>query len=289
VQEVLNGDYVRYPLNFDARVSLQGRLASEAFKAISSRHVPVTKLAQALANAAKGRHVLAWSADPVVESLWKQVGATGSIADDDFLVAVENVAANKMDWYVNPTVEMTSARQADATTKVTLDLTIANPTVQNAPAYVLGDDFKRGKPGQYRAMVAFYLPNQASTVGSVHGFYAGSFDGPMKVALMELVVPMGSSETVEVTFLLPAGLNAVNLIPSARARPMTYSINGTRFDDAVSRTVSLRPPALPGTAPAGPGAAPATSAAGQAPATTVPATTAPPTTAPAPACPTGSG
>lgn len=254
-QEVLNGDYFRYPNNYEGRASLQGRLASEAFKALSTRHISAIKLAEALAGAAKGRHVLAWSADPVVEALWTQVGASGAIADNGLLVAVENVAANKLDWYVNPTVDMHAAKQADGATKVTMDLTITNPQLPYVPFYISGNDFGK-KLDQYRAMIAYYLPNAAYNVGSAQGFYAFSGDGPMKVAMMEVPIPPGSTTKISVSFLVTPGVKVLTLLPSARARPMQYSFDGVKLDDSVPRSIPLQagaatvPPAPPAANPA---------------------------------------
>lgn len=280
-REVLNGDYFRYPNDYDSRASLQGRLASEAFKALNTRHVSAVKLAEALAGAAKGRHVLAWSANPVTEDLWTQVGASGAISDNDFLVAVENVAANKLDWYVNPTFDMRAAKQADGATKVTVDLTLTNPKTGPVPFYVSGNDFGKGL-GQYRAMIAWYLPNSAYNVGSAQGFYAVSVDGPTKVAMMEVPIPPGDTKKISVSFLVGSGVNALTVIPSARPRPEQYRFDGVPLDDSVARTVSLTGP-LPAAVAPPPAPAPAPSTGrGGAPTSGKPAGT-PRTTAPA--CP----
>ena len=161
-QQVLNENYLRFATiegDRGNRVELQGELAKAIFEAFKARNVPIAKLASALRQAAHGRHLLAHSTDPAVESLWRSIGADGSLFPTGLMVAAENVAANKLDWYLQPQVTLNVLPSIDGSWKARLTVSITNPVLKRTSPQVDGT-YDHLTNGTHRTMLAVYLPRR---------------------------------------------------------------------------------------------------------------------------------
>ena len=58
--------------------------------------------------AADGRHLLAYADDPDIQDLWERRRRRGRPAPGGLMVTVQNIAADKLDWYIDPTVDAAS-------------------------------------------------------------------------------------------------------------------------------------------------------------------------------------
>ncbi|HVL02821.1 MAG TPA: DUF4012 domain-containing protein, partial [Acidimicrobiales bacterium] len=95
VQDLLHDQYLGLDDGqFDvAQAERRGRLsgvARAALEALERPELDGALLAEELAGAARGRHLLAWSPDPVVQQGWEAMNLDGAVGPDDLLVAVLN-------------------------------------------------------------------------------------------------------------------------------------------------------------------------------------------------------
>jgi hypothetical protein len=222
------------------RVEAQGKVASAVFDTLNQGHFPLLRLMSAFAGAGQGRHLLAWSSKPALESLWARLGVQGSLAPDGLMLNVENNGVNKLDWYIDPTATLTTARGPRGTTIVRLRLAVPNPYRDVTSDYIEGDGPAFGVPPfHHRVILALYLPAAAFNVTSVDpAFFATAPDGPMKVAATRFDILLGTTRSVSVQFSLPSTSHELLLLPSGRIRPIRVAVSGSTVDDG--RPVRLR-------------------------------------------------
>ena len=246
-QQILNTNYLRFD-ELDERgerVEVQAALAQRIFEAFKERNIPVVDLAIALREAAQGRHLLAQSDDPAVQELWEAVGADGRLEVVDLMVTVQNIAANKMDWFIEPRVVLNVLPALDRTWKARLTVEVRNPVPppdQLSP-YVDGS-YDGDNGGRHRAMVAVYLPKGAYGVRSLdQPFSEEGWDPPLYMAAKRIDIPRGESVRVALEFSLPGEYVGAQILPSARVRPVPYLVNGIPLTDAVATPVIwIQPP-----------------------------------------------
>src|SRR5207245_6582317 len=113
-----------------------------------------------------GRHLLLWSARPADEQAWQRMHVDGALDPDGLMVTIQNHTGNKLDWFLRPSVDVIAKALPDGFTRVTLQISIANPTPSTEPPYIAGDGSIVPRGG-YRGLVAVYLPGWASTVPEI--------------------------------------------------------------------------------------------------------------------------
>ncbi len=232
-ERVLHENYLDLT-NRKTRVDHQARLATAIFDVMNNRPFPVTTLAAGLVDAARGRHVLAWSRDEREQALWDQLGITGELDPDGLMISVENNSGSKLDWFVQPTTVMQTRRGAAGTTRVSLSVAVANPKRKLEASYVETSFLGALKLGQHRVVLAVYLPREATDV-STDGtpiFIAGP-DPPMRAVLLRYVVDFASTRWVRVSFTLPPRFGSLRLLPGGRYNPMVVWNDGVPTSDAV--------------------------------------------------------
>ena len=236
---VLHDLYAEYgPRQADRRADLS-RLAAATFLALEERSWRPADLATALRKATAGRHLLMWSRLPDQQAAWRRLGADGALERDGFMLTVQNHGGNKLDWFVRPSVALTSDAAPGGARRWTATIRIANPVPDGEPAYVAGDGSKR-PAGVYRGFVAVYLPAWASDVEvSGAAVRVVGEDGPMRVVGMIVDVAQRDTVSLTVRFTMPPGPRRLTLLPSARAVPVPFTINGERTDDRVGRILAV--------------------------------------------------
>ncbi len=239
-QRVLNESYITFQEADDRgdRVEVQSRLAKRIFEAFKEREVPVSALASALQQAATGRHLLASSADPDVQALWTSIGADGALPPTGLMVTAQNLAANKLDWYLDPRVSINVLRPGDGgpwTARLTV--TITNPAPERTSPYIDGS-YDGLTNGTHRTMVAVYLPAAAYGVRSLDlPFSEGGADPPLQMFAKRLEIPRGETRRVALEFKLPPEHVGAVVLPSGRVRPVSYQVNGVDVTDAAPAAV----------------------------------------------------
>jgi hypothetical protein len=228
-EQILFKNYLQFPTieETNARRDVQSQVANAAFAALRGSSFSMPKLAKSLQGATKGRHLLAWSADPGEEAMWTKIGADGTIGPNDLMVSVQNVSASKLDYFLDPKVNMDIQRFSEHQ-QVELTVTITNPRRAVTSAYVEGGSTGYVVPGDQRVYVILYLPATAyDLVNHDPQFNTVGTDGGMVVGGMIYIVPYGQTTQLHVSFKISPDQNYANLIPSSRLRPIEYTINGT--------------------------------------------------------------
>lgn len=245
-QQILNESYLRFDTGAEgeARREAQGEIAAAIFDALKGRDVEIGELALAMERSAAGRHLLAYADDPDVQALWDDLGASGTLHPAGLMVTVQNIAADKLDWYIDPTVTLRATPQlGTGAWRVRLTVRVPNPeravTTPAVESFIEGYD-----DGIHRALVAVYLPAAAYDVRSLDLPYSeAGLDPPLQMVGKRVFIEQGEEASVAIEFFLPPYQGGVLLLPSARVRPVQYVVNGVAVDDAVTRSVLFAPPA----------------------------------------------
>jgi HAMP domain-containing protein len=219
------------------RRELLGELAAAAVDAIQSGGVAVPDLADELAGAVRGRHLLAWSADPSKQAGWAAAGVGGDLPRDALLLGVVNRGANKLDPFLSIDAHL-SIEGGNASVRVEL---ANHAPASGEPAYVAGPNAATGTAaGEYKGIVALTVPGFASAIAAtgVSPLAVAGRDGETNVVGGEVRVPPGGSATVTVRFRLPAAARSLTVQPSARIPATTWTYRDERFTDVESRRVS---------------------------------------------------
>jgi hypothetical protein len=226
-----------------ARQQALGGLAAVTLGRLESAASSVGQLVDALAAAADGRHLMAWSADPSVEADWQASGVGGTLPSDAVLVGLLNEGANKLDPFQHLQASL-RAVPSGADTAMTLTVRIHNEAPTWLSPYA-GD----GSPGPrlaYNGAFSLDVPAYAGHV-SVSGagrYQAAGSDGTTdQAAVLVSALPDGASLTVTVHFVLLGHHGTLQVQPSARvpATSWTWQPPGggtSSFDDATAHLVT---------------------------------------------------
>lgn len=201
-------------------------------------------LVEHLLAAARGRHLLVWSADPELQAGWEAADLDGQIGEQSLLLSLVNRSGTKLDWFIEMSAQLDAEPVSDGY-DVVLDVTIANHAPPDGePAYVVGpypaSDLARG---EHLGLVTLNLPaaatqNRFDGVGSLA--VAGA-DGPNRVIAMWVSVQPGTTTHVTARFHLPASTTSLVVEPSARAHPTRWTYGAEVWDDARRSTLDLVP------------------------------------------------
>ena len=235
---VMHDLYVQFgPEQYQRRHEFS-HLAEATFHALTQRRWDPRKLIEALARTAAGRHLMLWSARAADEQAWQRLRVDGALDRNGLMVTIQNHTGNKLDWFLRPTVDITRKTLPDGFERVTLQISIANPTPRSEPTYIAGDGSIVPRGG-YRAFVVVYLPGWATNVDVVGDptLIVGT-DGPMRVIGTRVDVLRNQTRIVRIVFVAPPAAR-VALLPSGRFPPMVVHMGGTSFDDAGRRDLEL--------------------------------------------------
>ncbi|MEJ7584593.1 MAG: DUF4012 domain-containing protein [Acidimicrobiales bacterium] len=237
-EQLLHGQYRRFGGDQQARVDELGQVARAVFARLEDGGGKIDSLATEMVAAAGGRHLLLWSSDDAEQAAWRTASVDGRLQEDSLGVSVLSRGANKLDWFLDVTSTVEVERQ-EAATEVTVEVDLANRTPDGEPRYVTGPNVDGLFPGEYSGIVVVNLPRAARAVRVTGGAYqtlAGA-DGPTQVRGTYLRLPRGRTDTVKVTFRLPAGPGSLVLEPSGRVRPTTWRSGGETWKEEKRRTV----------------------------------------------------
>lgn len=244
---VLNDNYLAFAdptTQRTQRINLQADIARAAFDAVRTRHVPLAGLAKALQGAATGRHVLAWSSDPDLEEVFRKVGADGSVPEDGLLISQINVGGNKLDWYLQPKLDLQLSRRRSGDYELDVAVTISNDPRSPTSPQVEGTH-----PEGHLLLMDVHAPASAIALDSLDvPFSASGYDPPSLVGGFRDEIPLGTTKTWRFRLVLPSTQRSLTLLPSARVHPDLLTINGIPFGDtSVARPIDLR--LVPGNRP----------------------------------------
>ena len=226
--EVLNENYKQFQTAEERpeRVSYQGDIAKAVFESLTSQDVPAAELAQTLLDTSKGRHLMLWSADEALQSVWSELAIAGETNEAGLMIAFQNYSANKLDWYLRPEASLDVGLLPSGDYRAHLEMRMDVPAVddvEGASAYILGPG-----PETQGTFLTVHLPKAAYdiTTPDPPGFRTQGVDGPMQVRTFLTDVPMGTTFTRTVEFSLPREHGAMLLLPSARLEPLPLTVDG---------------------------------------------------------------
>ncbi|HEV7886609.1 MAG TPA: DUF4012 domain-containing protein [Acidimicrobiales bacterium] len=214
-----------------ARREELGQIARSVIERLSTGPFEVGALAGALADAARGRHLLAWSSKPGDQAAWEGSGIDGSLSRDSLMVGLLNRGGNKLDWFTPVTADLKVAKDG----RSTLTVTMKNNTPAGQNVYVEGPYPGSGAAGgDYIGILSVVLPIFAADA-QIEGFdrYAAAGpDGPAQVAAVgPVTVKRGETTTVTVRFRM-AHKGSLTIEPSARVPAIKWTVNGrVLYDD----------------------------------------------------------
>jgi hypothetical protein len=192
--------------------------------------------------AAGGRHLLMWSADPLVQEGFEAAGVSGQIGPDSLLLSLVNRSGVKLDWFVRMTAQL-SIEPAGDHYEATLDVAVTNQTPSSGePLYVVGPYPGSGLDrGEYLGLVTLNLPSGATNSGfdDVDPLAVAGADGDNRTIAAWVHVQPGGTTHLVARFDLPSSMEGLVIEPSSRARPTTWTYDGMEWKDRERRTVPL--------------------------------------------------
>ncbi len=237
VQDLLHDQYLGLdPVDPASQEARRGRLAEVARLALESLDRPeldARLLAEELAGAARGRHLLAWSPDQDVQRGWEAMDLDGALEGDELLVALLNRGGNKLDPYLDVVAELSVEPGPDATV-VSVDLTMMNTVTSEEPAYILGPSPPlEVAPGTYVGLVAATLPGTAGSgrFEGVDQLAVAGADGPNRVVAVPVEIPRGEQRSLTLRFELPPGPGTMDVLSSARTPTVSWRANDLVWED----------------------------------------------------------
>jgi hypothetical protein len=206
-------------------------VASATLEALDRPDVDLARLAEELAGAARGRHLLAWSADPPVQRAWQAAGVHGALDADDLLVAVLNRGGNKLDPFLSVDAELVVGDGPEGT-PVAVELRLSNDVPGGEAPYILGPDASLDvAPGTYVGLVSASLPGLAreGRFDGVERLAVAGADGPTRVVATQVILAPGQSQVLTLRFQLPAGGGAFDVLSGARAPAVQWGHAGRHW------------------------------------------------------------
>jgi hypothetical protein len=238
--QLLREQYKRYEGDRDERRDVLGDVAKVIFERIEAGSWELGSLATQLTEAVDGRHLMVWSADDPLRSTWADLNADGHLREDSLAVNLLNRSANKLDSWIETSVDVETDPQVNGTDRLTVTYTITNRSKGQGPRYLVGPGIDGLEAGDYRGLVVANLPAGASDVQleGARVFLDGG-DGPTVVTAGEVTVKAGESATVTITAVLPEGLDQLVLEPAARIPRTRWTVDGETIEGDGRTMVAL--------------------------------------------------
>lgn len=238
VPELTRTQYDRFDIDErEERRSALAVVARAAFAALDEGRWTPTTLARELGDVVRGRHLLAWSSDPVEQRGWIAAGLSGALQPDSLALSILNRGGNKLDPFLKVESELVTEPSAGGT-DVTVRLTFTNEAPEGLSSYAAGPPTGgTWARGEYIGLVTLNVPAAAEDAR----FVAGQFDslqgadGPTRVIAAELRLLQGESTTLEATFRLRGERGRMTVEPSARVPAVAWSHGSQLWEDSARR------------------------------------------------------
>ncbi len=255
VDLTLNEAYIRFP-DVDARTNVLGDVAEAAFRRlVDGEHESLRGLAEALARAVDGRHILMQASASSAQASVDAFGADGAYpsvddAGDVFAMTAQNLAGNKLDYYLDTHLALAGDRQAGELGALEVSITLTNtvPADGSLPRYIVGPGPGDAglAAGTIRSLVTLYLP-VGTEVGGASGDptvepVASGTEAGRPYAAFIVDIPAGAARTVQLGLTLPprpGGHYELHLIPTPRVRPTTAEVELRTEAGAIRGSVEL--------------------------------------------------
>lgn len=164
--------------------------------------------AEALSRAARGKHILLWSAHPDEQAVFERAGLAGAVGQTEpgpgLAFITQSGSGNKMDYYLRREIDLDLRPRTDGQVDARMRVRLRNIGPSSGlPAYVLGADpsVPSYAPGFIRIYFSFYLPPTASVIDLRSGQDALVYESeiaPHAVIISDFITVLPGRE-VEVT------------------------------------------------------------------------------------------
>ncbi len=163
---LLEGQYDLIPAGSnDERIEAIDTLGQQVIGTLLTSALPVpSELAGDLGPLASEHRLLMWTDEPAEQDILDRVGLLGALPplgdDGGFSVMVSNAGHNKIDAYLDRTVDTTIENRPDGTRVLIAEVTLTNTAPENGlPAYVIGNDYGF-PPGTSYLWINFFGPDK---------------------------------------------------------------------------------------------------------------------------------
>jgi hypothetical protein len=237
-QYLLHDQYIGATDDTQERRDRLGRIARTIFERINQPGVDLPSVAQSVRDATQGRHLMVWSADAALQSVWERAEVAGALHPESVLVALSNRGGNKLDQHVRVTAHLETTAGNDGT-DVTVRLRVTNSLPAGEPPYVVGGN------GSYSGFLTVDLPRDATGVtleGGAQLAALGSDGGVSQVIGRVVLIEQGATLEATLRFHLAAGLSELRIEPSARLPALTWDWDAVTWQDGESKVVRFSDP-----------------------------------------------
>ncbi|CAN5753414.1 hypothetical protein BH24ACT3_BH24ACT3_01980 [soil metagenome] len=232
----LNEAYTLFP-DRDQRQEVLGDIAEAVFdQLVTGDYDSLRPLAEALFEAVGGRHLLMPTTVGSAQSQVEFFDADGELPQtqqgDVFHLGVQNVSANKLDYYVESHLSLQGTRPAGDFGTIAAEITLSNVAPPaGTPEYVFGPFNEEQEAGLYRGIVSLYVPRGvelAGVSGSPTATAPAEFTEDGR-PLLSYRVDLRPGETHVLVLELrlpprPPGQHGVELVPQPRVRDTTTTV-----------------------------------------------------------------
>lgn len=200
-------------------------------------------LIEGLVEAARGRHLLAWSSVESDQAAWEASRMDGALTPDSLLLSLINRGGNKLDWFVDVEGSLTAEPGPGDKTAIALRTTMSNRTPEGESSYVAGPSAGSGAvaAGDYIGFLTVNLPAAASNgrIEGVDQLVVAGPAGPTRLVGTQVRLPRNESIELVVRFELPSWQEELRIEPTARVRRVFWSMADQSWADDARHTVRV--------------------------------------------------
>jgi hypothetical protein len=224
-----------------ARRDFLADVVQQVFAQLNAGSGSPQAVGSALADAAAGRHLLAWASNTRVQRAWSAVGMDGVLPDQSVAFALQNRGGNKLDYFQTISA-IATATLSRSGTDITMRFSIANSVPPGEPAYVAGqaDPRRVNKPGVYVGIASINVPANATRVRLTGGDYdlVSGPDGNTQVVSQWLHIDPGAARRLTLSFHLPPGPRALAIVPSGRQPAILWHLRNAAWRDTRTQLIT---------------------------------------------------
>ena len=241
VQELLHDQYERFPESVAAamRREVLGDIAGAVMRKLDAGEWEPAALMSGLAHAARGRHIMIWSAHAAEQTGWRATGVNGRLGPSSLMVSVLNRGGNKLDWFLRVEADL-SVEPAATGSQALVRVTVRNEAPAGEPLIVQGPhpDID-ARAGEYVGILAVSLPGGSGggRIDGVDRLGIVGADGATRVVGTYFRLPRGSARTFVIRFELSVRAGGLRVEPSARVPATRWRFGSEAWTDEASRTL----------------------------------------------------
>ena len=223
----------QYRTDQDERIAALDRLLVSTFSAIVDRGFSIADHGRALADAARGGDLVAWSSRPDLQRVLARFDFDGALPDlggrDGLIIVNNNAGGNKIDAFLERSVSYAVTHTDAGKAEANLDVLLANtaPT-SGLPAYVLANSVGLA-PGTNRSLISIYSPLElaSATVDGSPTMASVESEHGWNVYSLVVDIPAGTSKrlTVQLYGQLACGEYKMAYSPREVVIPTAFTLS----------------------------------------------------------------